>query len=67
MVVGVAETHGAKRLCDRLTEATINGEMDSWDIYKASSEPKQAWDQRLIRSLFQAAVCQFSHSHISFW
>jgi len=44
------EVPGAKRLCDRLTEATTNEEMNGWDIYKASSELKQAWDQRTIRS-----------------
>lgn len=44
------EVPGAKRLCDRLTEATTNGEINGWDIYKASSELKQAWDQRTIRS-----------------
>jgi hypothetical protein len=37
------EVPGAKRLCDRLTEAEINnGEINNWDIYKASSELKQA-------------------------
>ena len=44
------EVPGAKRLCDRLTEAMTNGEINGWDIYKASSELKQAWDQRTIRS-----------------
>ncbi|KAN0076218.1 hypothetical protein V8E54_006360 [Elaphomyces granulatus] len=44
------EVPGAKRLCDRLTEAETSGEIRNWDIYKASSELKQAWDQRLIRS-----------------
>src|SRR6267378_182193 len=44
------EVPGAKRLCDRLTEAETSGEISNWDIYKASSELKQAWDQRLIRS-----------------
>jgi hypothetical protein len=39
------EVPGAKRLCDRLTEAETSGEIRNWDIYKASSELKQAWDQ----------------------
>ncbi|KAN0067033.1 hypothetical protein V8E54_008746 [Elaphomyces granulatus] len=44
------EVPGAKRLCDRLTEALTNEEIDNWDINKASNELMQAWDQRLIRS-----------------
>jgi hypothetical protein len=49
------EVPGAKRLCDRLTEAETSGEIGNWDIYKASSELKQAWDQRLIRSEMKIA------------
>jgi hypothetical protein len=44
------EVPGAKRLCDRLTEAETSREINNWDIYKASSELKQAWDQRMIRN-----------------
>jgi hypothetical protein len=44
------EVPGAKRLCDRLTEAETSREINNWDIYKASSELKQAWDQRIIRN-----------------
>jgi hypothetical protein len=44
------EVPGLKWPCDRLTEGEISGEMNNWDIYKASSELKQAWDQRMIRS-----------------
>jgi hypothetical protein len=44
------EVSGAARLCDRLTEAETSGNLNDWNIYKASSELQKAWDQRLIRS-----------------
>ncbi|KAN0067063.1 hypothetical protein V8E54_014849 [Elaphomyces granulatus] len=43
------EVPGAQRLCDRLIEAVAKDEKD-WDIFRASMELRQAWDQRAIRS-----------------
>ena len=45
-----AEVPDAKRLCDRLVEARTNGDIDEWDIYRASRELNEAWDQKSIRS-----------------
>jgi hypothetical protein len=45
------EVSGAKRVCDRLVEAIAADEVDDdWDIYRASRELRQAWDQKAIRS-----------------
>jgi hypothetical protein len=49
------EVPGAKRLCDRLVEAIAADEIDDWDIYRASRELKQAWDQKSIRSGMKVA------------
>jgi hypothetical protein len=49
------EVSGAKRLCDRLVEAITNEEIGEWDIYRASRELKQAWDQKSIRSGMKVA------------
>lgn len=44
------EVPGAKRLCDRLVEATIEEKKSEWDTFKASRELRQAWEQKSIRS-----------------
>jgi hypothetical protein len=49
------EVPGAKRLCDRLVEAITNENIDEWNIYRASRELKQAWDQKSIRSGMKVA------------
>jgi len=49
------EVPGAKRLCDRLVEAITNEDIDGWDMYRASRELKQAWDQKSIRSGMKVA------------
>ena len=49
------EVPGAARLCDRLTEAETNGDLNNWNIYKASLELQKAWDQRLIRTGMRTA------------
>jgi hypothetical protein len=49
------EVPGAKRLCDRLVEAISSGNIDDWDIYQASRELRQAWDQKSIRSGMKVA------------
>ena len=49
------EVPGAKRLCDRLVEAITNDGIGEWDIYRASRELRQAWDQKSIRSGMKVA------------
>ena len=49
------EVPDAKRLCDRLVEAITADEIDDWDIYRASRELRQAWDQKSIRSGMKVA------------
>jgi hypothetical protein len=44
------EVPGAKRLCDRLVEATTDGGLEEWDIFRATRELRQAWEQKSIRS-----------------
>jgi hypothetical protein len=43
------EVTGAQRLCDRLVEATNQNNLQDWNIFRASKELKQAWDQKAIR------------------
>ena len=49
------EVPGAKRLCDRLTEALGDGELAEWDIYKATRELRQSWEQKSIRNGMKVA------------
>jgi hypothetical protein len=49
------EVPGAQRLCDRLIEASANDELGDWNIFRASMELKQAWDQKAIRSGMRVA------------
>ena len=49
------EVTGAQRLCNRLIEAVIDANIDEWDIYRASRELRQAWDQTSIRSGMRVA------------
>ena len=49
------EVPRAKRLCDRLTEALGDGELAEWDIYKATRELRQSWEQKLIRNGMKVA------------
>ena len=45
----------AKRLCDRLTEASGDEELAEWDIYKATRELRQSWEQKSIRNGMKVA------------
>jgi hypothetical protein len=49
------EVPGAKRLCDRLVEALGEGELADWDIFKATRELRQAWEQKSIRNGMKVA------------
>ena len=49
------EVPDAKRLCDRLVEALTNEDIGEWDIYRASRELRQAWDQKSIRNGMKVA------------
>ena len=49
------EVPGAQRLCDRLVGAVDKDDLKDWNIYRASMELKQAWDQRQIRSGMRVA------------
>ena len=49
------EVPGAQRLCDRLIEAVTKNELGDWNVFRASMELRQAWDQRTIRSGMRVA------------
>jgi hypothetical protein len=57
------EVPGAQRLCDRLIEAVNKDDKKEankddkkdWDIFRASMELKQAWDQKSIRNGMRVA------------
>ena len=44
------EVPGTQRLCDRLIEAVNKDDKKDWNIFRASMELKQAWDQKSIRN-----------------
>jgi len=49
------EVPGAKRLCDRLVEALTDEGLAEWDIFRATRELRQAWEQKSIRSGMKVA------------
>jgi len=49
------EVPDAKWLCNRLVEAKRNEELDLWDIYRASRELQQAWEEKSIRNGMKVA------------